>query len=241
MGVSRVWRTIDLARAAGISVQQVRNYEALGLIPTAERSKSGYRLYTERHDAALRTARGMMGGFGRQGAEVIMVALHRGDLAAALTTIDTRHAELAGRRQQIEQTLAALRKLAMQDQPVRSSRYGEQLRVGDAAKRLGVRVSALHYWEQQGLLQPSRDRDSRYRVYDEQQMRRLRMVVLLREAGYDLNALRPVVEEAAAGRPERAIAAAETRLEALTRTSWACVEATTLFHSYVADFCGGLR
>ncbi len=57
-------RTIDLARAAGISVQQVRNYEALGLLPPASRSKSGYRLYTQRHLAALKTARGLVGGYG---------------------------------------------------------------------------------------------------------------------------------------------------------------------------------
>jgi DNA-binding transcriptional MerR regulator len=39
-------RTHDLALAGGISVQQVRNYEASGLIPKAQRSPSGYRLYT---------------------------------------------------------------------------------------------------------------------------------------------------------------------------------------------------
>jgi DNA-binding transcriptional MerR regulator len=38
-------RTRDLALAGGISVQQVRNYEASGLIPQAPRSPSGYRLY----------------------------------------------------------------------------------------------------------------------------------------------------------------------------------------------------
>ena len=47
MTLRNALRTIDLARAAGISVQQVRNYEALGLLPSASRSKSGYRLYTQ--------------------------------------------------------------------------------------------------------------------------------------------------------------------------------------------------
>jgi DNA-binding transcriptional MerR regulator len=49
-------RTSDLAQAGQISVQQVRNYEALGLLPPIERSKSGYRLYTPQHLAALKTA-----------------------------------------------------------------------------------------------------------------------------------------------------------------------------------------
>lgn len=111
-------RTIDLARAAGISVQQVRNYEALGLLPPASRSKSGYRLYTQRHLAALKTARGLVGGYGWQRMPAIMRALHRGDLSAALATIDTRHGEQALKRRECEQTLSALHALA--EQPLRS-------------------------------------------------------------------------------------------------------------------------
>ncbi len=44
-----------------------------------------------------------------------------------------------------------------------------------------------------------------YRLYDEQQMRRLRVVVLLREAGYDFNVILSVLDKLAAGRPEKAI------------------------------------
>jgi MerR family regulatory protein len=53
-------RTRDLALAGGISVQQVRNYEASGLIPQAQRSPSGYRLYTQLHLAALKTVKSLV-------------------------------------------------------------------------------------------------------------------------------------------------------------------------------------
>jgi DNA-binding transcriptional MerR regulator len=233
-------RTIDLARAAGISVQQVRNYEALGLLPPAERSKSGYRLYTQRHLAALKTARSLVPGYGWQRTPAIMQALHRGDLGVALATIDARHAELAGKRRECEQTLSALHALAAQPAPTQSSRHPQRLRVGEAAKQVGVRVSALHFWEQQGLLHPVREQFSRYRLYDEQQMQRLRVVVLLREAGYDFNVIRSVLAEMAAGRPEKAIVAVEKRREELTRTSWVCIEALSHFQRYVSEFCGEL-
>jgi DNA-binding transcriptional MerR regulator len=72
-------RTIDLARAAGISVQQVRNYEAFGLLPPVSRSKSGYRLYTQQHLAALKTARSLVAGYGWQRMPKIMQALHLGE------------------------------------------------------------------------------------------------------------------------------------------------------------------
>jgi DNA-binding transcriptional MerR regulator len=239
MALHNALRTIDLARAAGISVQQVRNYEAQGLLPQASRSKSGYRLYTQRHLAALKTARSLVGGYGWQRMSVIMQALHRGDLSAALAIIDSCHAELASKRLQVEQTLSALRALAAGSTPVQSSRRPQWLRVGEAAKQVGVRVSALHFWEQQGLLRPLRDQYSRYRLYDEQQMHRLRVVVLLREAGYNFNVIQSVLDELAAGRPEKAIVAVQKRREELARTSWACIEALVFFQRYVSEFCRG--
>ena len=229
-------RTIELAQAGGISVQQVRNYEAVGLLPPAERSKSGYRLYTQRHLAALKTVRSMVGGYGWQRTSAIMQALHRGELSAALATIDTRHAELASKRLQLEQTLAALHALAAQSAPLPSTRHPQRLRVGEAAKQVGVRVSALHFWEQQGLLHPLRDQSSRYRLYDEQQMHRLRVVVLLRDTGYNFDVILLVLDELTAGRPEKAIVAVEKRREELTRISWACVEALAFFQRYVSEF-----
>jgi len=53
-------RTRDLALAGHISVQQVRNYEASSLIPKAQRSPSGYRLFTQQHLAALKTVKSMV-------------------------------------------------------------------------------------------------------------------------------------------------------------------------------------
>jgi DNA-binding transcriptional MerR regulator len=240
MDLHHALRTIDLARAAGISVQQVRNYESLGLLPQASRSKNGYRLYTQRHLAALKAARGLAGGYGGPRMPKIMQALHRDDLSAALAMIDARHAELASKRQECEQTLSALHALAAQLEPGQRARSPQSLRVGEAARQVGVRVSALRFWEQQGLLHPFRDRGSRYRLYDEQQMQHLRVVVLLREAGYNFPVIRSVLDEMAAGRPEKAIVAVEKRREELTWTSWRCIEALACFQRYVHEFCGAL-
>lgn len=233
-------RTNDLAQAGQISVQQVRNYEADGFLPSAERGSTGYRLYTRQHLLALKTARGLVPGYGWQRTREIMRALHRDELAAALGTIDQSHAELSSKRLQVEQTLAALRKLAAQPAALTSSRAPRLLRIGEAARQVGVRVSALHFWEQQGLLHPLREQSSRYRLYDEQQMRRLHVVVLLRDAGYAFDVIQAVLDELAVGRPEKAIAAVEKRREELTRISWMCVEALTLFQQYVSEFYASL-
>lgn len=236
MTVSQPLRTSDLARAAGISVQQVRNYEASQFIPPAERSPAGYRLYTETHLAALKTARGLLDGYGWQHSRAIMQAVHQGNLPAALALIDERHAEIARKRAQVEETLAALRVLAAQPAPATAVRPVSRWRIGEAAAAVGVRVSALHFWEQQGLLQPSREPGSRYRLYDETQMRRLRVVALLREAAYNFPAIHTALNELAAGRPERAIAAVEKRRADFARTSWACLTGISSFQAYISEF-----
>jgi DNA-binding transcriptional MerR regulator len=235
MTVQPALRTQDLAKAGNISVQQVRNYEANGLIPRAPRSPSGYRLYSQQHLAALQTVKSLVRGYGWQRTTAIMQALHRGDLPAALETIDERHAEQARKRLQVEQALAALRTLATELGPVHRSQPSHAVRVGAAAKQVGVRVSSVHFWEQQGLLRPLREPNSGYRLYDEHQMRRLRVVALLRDAGYRFSVIQPVLDQLAAGRPEQAIVAVENRREELSRTSWSCIEALTLFHHYVSE------
>lgn len=229
-------RTIDLARAVGIGVQQIRNYEAYGLLPPCERSKSGYRLYTQQHLAALKTGKDLGRGYGWQRALAIMQAVHQGKIADALALIDKRHAELADTRLQIEQTLAALQGFAVQTPDLAPARHARQLRVGEAAQQVGVRVSALRFWEQQGLLHPVREQNSRYRFYDEQQMRHLRVVALLRAAGYRFDVIHSVLHELATGSPEKAIAAVEKRLGDLTRVSWVCVEALSTLRAYMHEY-----
>lgn len=236
MTVERYLRTKDLAWAVHISVQQVRNYEAGGFIPAVERSPSGYRRYTRQHLAALRTARLLIRSYGVQRAQEIMQAVHQGKRSYALALIDTHHAELAGTREQLEQTLAALRVLAAQLPSKTHPRVSQGLRVGAAARRVGVQVSALRFWEQQGLLHPSREKGSRYRLYNEQQLRRLRIVVLLRQANYGFDTIRTTLNELEAGQPQRAVAAVEQRRSELADMSWRCIEAMAALYAYINEF-----
>jgi DNA-binding transcriptional MerR regulator len=236
MIVGTYLRTKDLAQAVQISVQQVRNYEASGLIPPVERSPSGYRRYTRQHLAALKTARSLIGGYGGRRAQQMMQAVHKGRLADALALIDQRHAELAGTRLQLKQTQAALSVLAAQLPSERRVRASERLRVGAAARLVGVTVSTLHFWEHQGLLQPIRESSSSYRLYDERQLRRLRIVALLRQAHHDFAAIRTTLDELEAGQPQRAVAAVEQRRSEVARMSWRCLEAMAAFHGYISEF-----
>ncbi len=238
MTVTAHLRTKDLAEAVQVSVQLVRNYEADGFIPVAERSASGYRRYTQQHLMALKTTRLLIDGYGWMRTQQIMQAVHQGRLSDALVQIDARHAELDRIRRQLEQTLSTLTLLTAQLPADAQSRQAQRLRVGAAAQMVGVPVSSVRFWEQQGLLHPVRERGSNYRLYDERQLRRLRIVALLRQEDYDFAAIRVTLNELEAGRPQRAVAAVEQRRSDLARTSWRCLQGMTAFYGYVNEFVG---
>jgi DNA-binding transcriptional MerR regulator len=237
MRVEKRLRTHDLAQAVQISVQQVRNYEAEGFLPEVKRSASGYRQYTEQHVVALQTACLLIAGYGRSVAQSILQVLHCGQRADALALIDEYHAELAAMRRQLEQMQAALSMLASQLPSMPTGLVARRLRVSAAAKLIGVQVSALRFWEQQGLLQPSREPGSNYRCYDEHQLRRLRIVALMRQANYDFTAIRSTLDELETGQLQRAVAAVEQRRQELAERSWNCLKAMAALYGYIDRFC----
>ncbi|TDC45174.1 MerR family DNA-binding transcriptional regulator, partial [Actinomadura sp. KC345] len=87
-------RPADLAREHGISTQAVRNYERDGFVPAAERTRSGYRIYTETHAAALRAYLSLVAAHGYAAGGQIMLAVHDDRLDDALTAIDRSHDQL---------------------------------------------------------------------------------------------------------------------------------------------------
>lgn len=236
MTVTGTLRTKELAEAVQISVQQVRNYEAEGFLPPVERSTAGYRQYTHQHLVALQTTRLLIASYGWQKAQRIMQAVHSGRPADALALIDSHHADLDRTRRHLEESLATLTVLAAQLPAPKPTRLSQKLRVRAAADRVGVPISTLRFWEQQGLLHPRRDPTSNYRLYDERELRRLDIVALLRQAHYDFPAIRTALAELEAGQPQKALAAVEQRRDDLARRSWHCVQAMALFYSYVSDY-----
>ena len=62
----------------------------------------------------------------------------------------------------------------------------EQMRIGDVARRTGLTVRTLRYYEEIGLLPPSERLAGGHRVYGEDDIRRLHRVNLLRHVGVPL-------------------------------------------------------
>lgn len=186
-------RPVDLARQAGVSTQHIRNLEALGVLPPVTRTASGYRRYGPEHLSALMAYQALAAGHGAAAARAIMGEANRGALPAALAIIDASHASLSSQRQMLEETGNALDALAKQNFD-ETSMPAPGLRIGELARHLGVRSSALRVWETAGLLSPAREKGTGYRRYSASDICDARIIHLLRQSHYLFARIRPVLE-----------------------------------------------
>ncbi len=228
-------RPVDLARTVGISAQQVRNYEEAGVLPPVPRSASGYRQFSERHRQALLTYRALLAGYGVVAARSIMLTVHDGDVAGALAQVDAVHAELHDQRRQLRETAAAVETLAAGPAARAPSTRGEPgLRVGDVARRIGVRPSALRTWEAYGLLTPAREPGTSYRSYGPDDVRDAQLVNLLRQSRYGLAQVRLVLGELRrTGSTEALRAVLAQRREQQTARALAMLDGAGRLHAYL--------
>jgi MerR family transcriptional regulator, redox-sensitive transcriptional activator SoxR len=86
-----------------------------------------------------------------------------------------------------------------------------EMRIGEVARRAGVRVSLIRYYEEIGLL-PEPERLSGQRRYDETVLRRLAVIDVAQRAGLSLEEIRELVEHGNEPMNERLRALAARRL-----------------------------
>lgn len=187
-------RTRDVARASGYSVQQVRDLERLGVIPSATRSPNGYRAYAAVHVRALGAYRGLAGAIGAVAARQLLAGLRGQSLAEAAAAITAVHVVLAGERDEALRARAALRAIQAEAGAREPERSDDAMTITELASALGVRASTLRYWEQEGLVSPERVTSLRARRYGLSAIREARIVAALRNSGYGIPAVRATMD-----------------------------------------------
>jgi DNA-binding transcriptional MerR regulator len=70
------------------------------------------------------------------------------------------------------------------------------MKVGELAKRTGLSVRTLHYYDEIGLLQPSQLTESRHRLYGDCELVRLQQIKSLRQLGFSLGEIRTCLDSA---------------------------------------------
>lgn len=230
---SSAMRTVDVARRAGYSVQQVRNLERDGVLPPATRTAAGYRIYGEIHlDSAL-AYRALAVGTGPVEAKRIVRAVHQCPTSEVLALLDAAHARLDRERTDLKLAKEAVEAISVE--PIEDVRPSDSMSVSELAAALGVRPSTLRHWDAEGLVVPDRVPPRGTRRYSPAQARDARIVHQLRSAGHRIDALRALMPGLRHGHGSEDVRAALAARDAsIVARSHALLDATAALSAVLA-------
>ena len=185
-----IYHTSEVAKLVGLHPNTIRRYEEWELIPKPQRAANGYRIFTQYHIELIRLAQVafqievLQSGLRRKMVDVIKaLALYDFNLARQLI-LDYQYLanqEIAQAHEAIEIVEAIIR-------PEADENTQPPLTRSEAADYLEVTVDALRNWELNGLLMVKR-RTNRYRIYNQEDLKRLKIIRTLRGANYSLEAI----------------------------------------------------
>ncbi|MFC4305632.1 MerR family transcriptional regulator [Cohnella boryungensis] len=184
------YKTAELAHSVGVHPNTIRLYEQLGLIPKPERKANGYRVFTDFHMEQLKFARTalqvevLQNGLRKQAIEIIKTS-SAGNFDEAIHLTERYCQQIIREQRNAEEAIRIAEKLLS----------GENQEPSDAilvrketADLLQISIDALRNWEMNGLLTVKRKQNG-YRVYSDEDIRRLKIIRSLRCANYSLAAI----------------------------------------------------
>ncbi len=204
--------TAKIAKAVGCHPNTVRLYEEWGLIASAPRGRNGYRLYTQMHLHQMRLARTALrepypGPNIRASAYDLIHKAASGDWGGAL---EHAYRHLAVVRAERSYADTAVRMLERWAAGTLADTLRQPLRIGDAARLLNLTTDTLRSWDRNGLIEAPRDPNNGYRLYGGEEIGRLRVIRMLRQAGYSPNAILRMLLQLDSGETENLAAALDT-------------------------------
>lgn len=195
-------KTSDVARAVGVHPNTVRLYEEWGFLPPIPRGRNGYRRFTEAHVEQMRLARLALSypyPGGKEPVLALVACSVAGDLGGAL---EQAYIYLGQIRAEIAHAEAAADLLQHWAEGGAADATAETLWIGEAAELLGLTTDTLRSWERNGLIDVPRDPDNGYRLYRAEEIARLRVIRMLRQAGYSSMAILRMMLELDQGQTE---------------------------------------
>ncbi len=198
----RYLRTTDIARAVGVHPNTVRLYEEWGYLPAVPRSRSGYRQFTEDHLDQMKLAWAAL-HTSWHGTKRILNRMVRqaatGDLGGAL---ELAYIYLSAVRAEYVQAEDSARFLERWAKGQATDATQSPLKIGEAARLLDLSRDVLRNWERDGLLTVPRNPENGYRLYGAAEIGRLRVLRMLRRAGYSTMAILRMVRWLDSGQTE---------------------------------------
>lgn len=184
------YKTVEIARCNGIHPNTVRLYEKLALIPKPERKTNGYRIFTDFHmeqTKLIRTAlkvEVLQNGLRKMAIDIIKISAD-GNFERAIRFTKNYIQQIKKEQYNAEEAIIITEQLLSGNEQEMSSVF---LTRKETASHLQITMDALRNWEMNGLLTVKRKHNG-YRVYTEEDLRRLKIIRSLRCANYSLAAI----------------------------------------------------
>ncbi len=184
------YKTSEVAHHIGIHPNTVRLYEDLELIPKPERKENGYRVFTDFHMEQIKFARialkveVLQNGLRKQAIFIIKTSA-LGNFSKAIFLSEQYLQQIRNEQKNAEEAIAITEKLLTGGSQETGTAF---LTRKEAADYLQISIDALRNWEMNGLLTVKRKQNG-YRVYTDEDIRRLKIIRSLRCANYSLSAI----------------------------------------------------
>jgi len=180
------YRTIDIAREAGIHVNTVRLYEEIGLISATPRATNGYRIFSEKHLYQTKIARLILQGIWpgkviRSSGMKIISAMKEWDLNAAHQYADSYIKTINEERQK---ALAVIETLENWGNSIYASSSGETYNRKQTSAIIGTSPEVLRNWERKGLIKVPQI--SSKRAYSLLEIERLSVIYVMLQSNYKI-------------------------------------------------------
>jgi DNA-binding transcriptional MerR regulator len=184
-----------VAKIIGIHPNTVRMYEEEGLIPKATRQENNYRVFTDRHIDQFRLARialqveVLQNGLRKK----IIAIIKQSALGAFDDAIRLTDEYLQAVQDEIVHANEAVDSV---NNLLQGSMDKDRLRLKrkDVSMQLGITMDTLRNWEMNGLVKIKR-KENGYRVYNGEDLQRLKIIRSLRCANYSLSAILRMLNE----------------------------------------------
>lgn len=196
----KTYKTSEVAKIMGVHVNTVRMYEKLALIPQAQRKANGYRVFTELHVDQFRLARKafqielLQNGLRKKIISAVKSSA-RGDYDLALCLTNEYIAGVRAEQKNAAEAVKIVKQLLSGD----ISDNGVTMKRKETSEYLGITMDTMRNWEMNGLLRVKR-KENGYRVYTDDDIRRLKIIRSLKCANYSLAAILRMLNALSSGK-----------------------------------------
>lgn len=192
----QTYRTSQIAQILGLHPNTIRLYETLEYIPRPERKLNGYRIFTAVHVDQIKLARlalkgeVLQNGMRKEAIKIIKTAA-AGHYDEAIRLTKKYIQKISQEKDYAEDAIETVNELIVK--PV-STDESQRMTRKQAADDLQVTIDTLRNWEMNGLLTVKR-KENGYRIYDEDDRIRLKIIRSLRCANYSLAAILRMLDD----------------------------------------------